>query len=814
MEKLFQDIKFAARTLRKAPGFSAVAVLVLALGIGANTAIFSVVNQSLLAPLPYPHPQQLVHIDWGSPSHGTASDALNGRQVWFLEQNGRVFDSTAVLYYAPGCNLVSGDHLQYVDQAAVSTGFFRTFSAHPYLGRTFVAGDAGSGPAQVAVISYGLWRNRLAADPGIVGRSIKCNGRSLTVVGVLSPSFSFPEEPADVWIPDQVENYLKDTGSNYWMVGRIRDRVTREAAQQEMAALSARFHQEFPGNFAWDNWIGKDGGWRLVSLRDWRVGDQRKRTLLLLFGAVALVLLIAAANVAGLILARASGRARELATRRALGATRARLARQLLTESLLLSLLGGLAGLAIAAWSMGLLAPVVPQEARQAGGIHLDLTVLAFALAISGLAGALAGIAPAVQASRVDLHLWLKQGEHGSSGAAQNRVRHALLVSEVALALLLLLGSTLLVRSFLLLRDVSPGFDPRGVQVARLSLGSARYQATAAVANFQREVLARVRAIPGVAAAATITSVPAHRDLNGGFVGGTCDESAVQYRAISAGYFATMGIPLRNGRAFLDGENAPVAIVNEALARRCWAGKNALGAQVSNSKVTSTAQGEQPRAVVGIVGDTRDYGPSRSAPATMFVPQWQVPDRITKYQNGIFDWSVVVRSAPGSTGLGPALERAVREADPEQPVIEIVPAAALMAQWLNSARMIMQLMGAFAGLALLLTGVGLYGVLSYYVTQRTREIGIRMALGAARANVLRLVVGEGMLLVAVGAALGIGGGLALTRLMKTLLFGVKPTDPLTFAAAVVFLVVVALVASYLPARRATRVDPMVALRYE
>jgi putative ABC transport system permease protein len=811
MNTLLQDVRYGARMLVKAPGFTAVSIITLTLGIGATTAMFSVLNQALLAPLPYPHPEQLVHLNWRSPSRGTSADALNGRQGLYIQQNNTVFSSTAAMFYAPGCNLVSGNQVQYVDQASVSPDFFRTFGVRPLLGRGFLPSDPSTGPAQVAIVSYGLWKERMGSDPNAIGRTIKCNGQPYTVVGVLPQTFSFPEEPADVWIPDRFENYAQDSGSNYWMVGRIKDGMSLDQAQQQIAALSMQFHKEFP-EYAWDKWeTGPDGIVNLTSLRSWRVGDERKQTLLLLFGAVSLVLLIAAANVAGLILARATGRTREIATRLALGATRARLGRQLLTETVLLALIGGVWGLVIAVWSVGLLTPVIPQEVRTAPGFHFSLPVLGFCLVITLVAGVLAGLAPALRAAQTDLSQSLKQGEHGSNSAGQSRLRRLLIVSEVALALLLLVGSTLLVRSFLLLRNVSPGFDPRGIYVAELSLGSTRYQKTDAVAGFQRDVLARVRAIPGVTAAATITAVPARRDLNLGLTGGTCDQGAsIQYRAISPGYFELMGIPLRRGRTFTENESAPAVILNEAVARRCWAGKDPIGDTVTKR---SGSLKDGPRQIVGIVGDTRDYGLSRPATATVYVPQWQVPDGITRYQNGIFYWSIVMR-APGTPGLAQAVASAVRQADAEQSVVAFMPLTSIVGQWLQSSRLMMQLMGAFAGLALLLTAVGLYGVLSYYVSQRTREIGIRMALGAARRHVLGLVIAEGMALVASGAAIGLLGGIAATRLMKSMLFGVRPTDPLTFAVAIGFLCAVALLASYIPARRATKVDPMVALRYE
>ena len=809
MDSLLQDLRYSFRMLWKSPGFSAIAIVTLALGIGATTAMFSVINQALLAPLPYSHPEQLVHIHWIAPAKNGEAESLNGMQSLYLQQNSKSFSSMAMMFAAPGCNLVAGRTAEYVDQAAVSPDFFRTFDVQPAMGRMFAASDPISRPAQVAVISYALWRGRLGGDPKVIGSTIKCNSLPYTVIGVLPQSFTFPEEPADIWIPDRIENYLKDIGSNYWVIGRLREGVTKEAAQQEMLSLAPVFHTTYPKE-AWNDWMGLDGHWVLVGLREWRVGD-RKQALLFLFGAVGLVLLIASANVAGLILTRATSRTRELATRLALGATRGRLIRQMLTETVLLAIIGGAASLILAIWSVNLLNPFVPQEARTAEGLHLQPAILGFALAISLLAGLVAGLLPALRTTRGEIYLSLKEGDRGSS-RGQNRLRKTLIASEVALALLLLIGSTLLVRSFIQLRGVNPGMDPKGVTVAYMSLGSPRYAKTAAVTNFQREVLARVSAIPGVTSAATITAVPGRRDLNLGAIAGSCTQGAgaIQYRAISASYFVTVGLPILRGRGFTDNETQSVAVVNETFARhRCWEGKDALGEQFWIGK----SMGDPQRQIVGVVADTHDFGPANNAWPTVYVPQWQAADGATKYGNNVFYWSVVTKSGP-VPGLGDAIQRAIHEVDPEQSVVAVLPLQAILGNWLRESRSIMQLMTVFAGLALLLTAVGLYGVLSYYVAQRTREIGIRMALGATQRHVLGNVIGEGLALAGIGAAVGLAAALASTRLINSMLFGVKANDPLAVVLAVVFLAAVTFAASFVPAWRATRVDPVIALRYE
>jgi putative ABC transport system permease protein len=489
----------------------------------------------------------------------------------------------------------------------------------------------------------------------------------------------------------------------------------------------------------------------------------------------------------------------------------------MLTDTVLLGLVGGAAAMLVAVWGASLLPPIFAvQRWNLLGdfetGRATNAVMLLFAVAISVVAGLLAGVVPALQATRGNLFSALKQGEHGSGGGRQYRLRKILVSVEVGLTLLLLVGSTLLLRSFMALQNVNTGMDPRGVLVAELSLGAKRYDSSAAMAQFQRSVLERVRALPGVRAAGTVSAIPGRRDLNLGVNGGDCAgaEGAIQYRAVSASYFETVGIPLRSGRLFTDGEAAPVTIVNEAFARKsCWKGQDPKGRQVWMGK----GLGDVPRQVVGIVGDTHDYGPSNPATPTIFVPQWQVPEGIIHLTNTVFYWSIVVRAAD-TEGVGPSIARAIREVDPEQPVVTVVPLDAILGGWLKSSRGIMELMSAFAGLAVLLTAIGLYGVLGIYVTQRTREIGIRVALGATQRHVLRMVIGEGVLLVGVGAALGIAAAFASARLIKSLLFQVKAADPWTFLVATLFLLLVAGLACYVPARRAMRVDPMVALRYE
>lgn len=530
--------------------------------------------------------------------------------------------------------------------------------------------------------------------------------------------------------------------------------------------------------------------------------------LLLLLGAVTLVLLIAAANVSGLLLARASVRQREMAIRTAIGASQSRIVRQLLTEGVLLGALGGVAGLILALWSADAVRSTLPIEWPLFATNHLQWPVLMFALAVSFVVGVMASLAPALQASAPDLSQYMKQGDRGSG---RSRLRQALVVLEVSLALTLLVGSTLLIKGFLILRSVSPGVDPTNVQVAEMSLAADRYQATAAVTAFEHQILARVAKLPGVEAAATTSGTPGHRTLYWTLRGGSCDPMSIQYRAVSPGYVASMRIPLRRGRMLTDADEnstAQVTLINETLARRCWPGRDPLGAQL----LRGGTSGYSP-VVVGIVGDTRDFGLAHDPVPTMYVPQSQVPDKINEYTNEIFTFSVVARTSQ-PMDLGQQLRAAVTAADPEQPVMRVVPASEILGQTVQTWRVLTQLMSSFAALALMLTAIGIYGLLSYVVAQRTREIGIRMALGARQGDVLRLVVRQGLGLVVVGAAIGLLGAVIATRFLSGLLFGVKPGDPTMYGLALAFLVIVAFIASYAPAHRASRVDPIVALRNE
>ena len=792
---LLQDARFALRSLRKSPAFTVMAAMTIALGIGATTLMFSVVRQVLLAPLPYPQSSQLSVVMWRF-TPGDSGQSLNGPMADYFSRQDSVFQSSAVMYFSPGCNLVGGSEPEYVPANSVSPDFFRTLRVQPALGRDFMASDATLGGT--AIISQRLWRDRFGSDANVVGRTVKCNGLPYTVIGVLPANFRFYEKN-DVWFTEPITKYLKDTGSNYFMIARLRDGITMDQARLQLDQLSSVFAKTYP-QFLWSNKPGQTA--ILQPFSDWMHEDSRNG-ILLLFGAVLLVLLIACANVAGLMVARSVGRGREIAIRSAVGASRARLFAQLITESIVLNLLGGVAGVALALWGMQVVNAAIAMRFPEAGTIHLNAAVLAFAVAAALVAGAASGILPAWHVARGDTNAWMK---HGTASRGQRRSRKVLVASEVALALVLLSGSTLLLRSFAKLRAVDPGFHLVNLYAAELSLGQTKYQKTGTVARFTHDVVARLNQAPGITAAAE-TAVPLHRGLNLNFRGGECDTGGIQFRAVTPEFFSVMGIPMRQGRAFTEGESAPIAVLNEKLAKTCWPAGDAVGASVVAER------NSPPRQIVAIVGNTREYGLARPETSVVYVPVWQVSDAMMRYNNGIFDWSIVARTAQ-PMDIDTAIRRAVRDSDAEQAVIDVVPVSQLAGNSVQDQRMITSVMSAFGGAALLLTIVGLYALLTYYVAERTREIGVRMALGAAHTEVVGMVLREGMALVGVGAIAGVVASLIAARALAKQVAGLGTVDPFAMAAAVAILAGAALLASWLPARRAARVDPMIALRYE
>jgi putative ABC transport system permease protein len=802
------ELLHALRALRRAPGFATAAILTLALGIGANTAIFSVVNGVLLRPLPFPDDDRLVWV-WGRSPLREYSNLSFPDFVDFREQVGAFERLSAVTAFTPLVNLTAGDRPEQVQGTLVAADFFETLGVRPALGRGLGPGDERVALPAAAVLSHDLWRRRFGADPAVVGRSVGLDGRSVTVVGVMPPGFRFPSG-AEIWLPAPALAAGMQVRRAHFMggIGRLRPGVSLQETQAEAAAVAARLAALHPDS---------NTGWsvRLAPLRESIVGDTRP-ALLLLMAAVGFVLLIACANVANLLLARGAARARELSIRAALGAGRGRLLGQSLLESGLLALGGGALGVLLAAWGVDALRSLAPADLPRIEEVTLDGAILGYALLASLLAAALSGLPFALQAARADLHGALREGGHAPAVAVRRRLRSALVVSEVALSVVLLAGAGLLIRSFSRLTRVDPGFETGGTATARIQLVESRYGEPGRRAALVDELLRRLAALPGVEAAGAATELPLSGQNNDTYFviegqapagpGGTLDANM---RRVSPGYFRALGVPLLRGRGLSerDRAGAPGAVVvNEPFAHSYFPDGEPLGRRL----VIDLGQ-PFPAEIVGVVGGMRHHAMESAAPPEMYLAYAQAPA----------SWlNLVVRGrgagAGDHSGAEPAIAAEVRATlaaiDPEQPVGPFRPMETLVASSLAPSRFRTLLLGTFAAMALVLAAIGLHGVLAFLVSRRTREIGIRMALGARRADIVALVLEEGARLVLPGLALGLVGAVVLGRALSSLLFGVGPLDPATFCLIPAVLALVAGVASYLPARRAARVDPAVALR--
>lgn len=804
---LAQDLRYGVRVLARSPVFTAVAVLSLALGVGANTAIFSIVNGLLLRPLPYPESERIVDV-WHTPPKesfpGVDKFSVSPANYLDWKEQGHSFEQMAAIGYA-GFSLSTGDDPVAVTGAAVSADFFSVLRSQAARGRTFTRDEDQPGGDQAVVLSYGLWQRAFGADPHIIGRSLTLNSRSSTVVGVMPAGFQFPPQ-VELWVPLAWDEKERQTRSihDYQVIARLKPNVTLTQAQAEMNTISSRLAQQYPE---------ADKGWGavLVPLHEDLVGEIRP-ALLVLFSAVAFVLLIACANVANLMLARGANRAKEIAIRIALGARRPRIVRQLLTESVLVAVVGGLVGLLLATWGSGLLVRLISDSLPNPGDVGIDRWALGFTLLVSLGAGILAGIAPALQFTKAEMVETLKQGTGRTGGSAvKQRTRQALVVSEVALSLILLTGAGLMIRSFWKLQHVDPGFDPRNVLTMRVALSPVRYSEPQQQAAYFDRVLEQTRALPGVVSAGATTQLP----LTGGgstqpftIEGQAGPEVAMQpmaqTRYISPDYFRTMGIPLRRGRFFTseDREGGPqVVIISEEMARQFWPGQDPIGKRLTPS--FHLKQG--PREIVGVVGDVKGSGLDANAASMMYLPYKQLPRPSMTF---------VVRTTSDPQRLIQPVSRAIYAVDKEQAIRSAGTAEQVLSASLSGQRVNMTLLITFAALALALATVGVYGVMNYTVALRRRELGIRLALGAKTRDILRLVLGQGLALTLTGIAVGLAAAYGLTRLMASLLYGVTATDFMTFASVSGVLVAVGLLASYLPARRATKVDPMIALRSE
>jgi predicted permease len=803
METLFKDLKYGIRSLLKRPGFTLVALITLALGIGANTAIFSVVNGVLWRPLPYQTPKQLVmvwenHQARGGPVNEWLSPA--DFDDW-RGQNSVFSDLAALNDWGP--TLTGRDEPEPLTGAAVSHDMFAMLGVQPSMGRSFSPEEDQTGAPNVVVLSHELWQRRFSSDQTIVGKSISLNEENYTVIGVMPAGFNFPVIPnTQLWrtLRPTLNPACQRGCLILRAIGRLKPESSFAGAQADLSTIAARLASQYPDS-------NSKVGATLVPLHEQLIGSM-KRPLLILLGAVAFVLLIACANVANLMLARAATREREMAVRAALGASRGRVIRQLVTESTLLACAGGALGLLLAFWLLRLLVSLSPQGTPRFDEIRIDGYVLGFTLLVAVLTGLIFGLAPALQISKPDLNNSLKDTGKGVPGGSRGgRLRSGLVIAEMALALLLLIGSGLLMKSFVLLQRVDPGFNPNQVVTLRVFLNRTHYQAMPQVVNFYSQLLDREKTVPGVQAVAAISTLPLSGNetdtsfmIEGRPQPPPNQEPVAWYNSVSPDYFRAMEMRVLKGRTFTDhdDEKSPlVVIISETMARRYWPNEEPLGRRLGHP--------DHWREVVGVVKDVKHFGLDADAPPTMYFPMRQVPAR---------GMNLVVRASGDPSSLVPAVRTQVWAEDKNLAIANLTTMKDLVSSSITQQRFILLLLGCFAALALLLAAVGIYGVMSYAVTQRTHEIGIRMALGARMGDVLKLVVKNGITLALIGIAIGLVLAFALTRLMASLLFGVTPTDLMTFATVSVGLVIVALVACFIPARRATKVDPLVALRYE
>ncbi|HMC77597.1 MAG TPA: ABC transporter permease [Vicinamibacterales bacterium] len=817
------DLRYAFRAVFKNPRFSLVAVAALALGIGANAAIFSVVNAVLLQPLPYPEAHRLVRLCRQFDGPPQCAESIPKFVAWSRAQ---AFGAIAAYDFAgPGLNLGGGDRPEQIKGIHVSAGYFRVFGAAPEAGRTFTPQEDAPGGPRAVVITHKLWQSRFAGDTAMAGRTITLNGDSYTVIGILPAAFR-SEPPADVFIPLQADPNSTNHGNYLSVAAHLKPGATIASAQAEMNVLAAQFRQDNP------KWITEQEKAGVFGMLDIAVGNVRP-ALLILLGAVGLVLLIACANVANLLLARAAGRQREVAIRAAIGASRAQIVRQLLLESLLLATAGAVTGVIAGVWGARGLLSLSPGDLPRAGDFAqgtfwsalLDWRVVAFAVGVSLVTAVLFGLAPAVQLARTELGQTLKDaGGRGASNRKAARTRNALVVVETALALMLLVGAALLIRTFVALREVKPGFESNGVLTLQTSLAGAKYSNARDVDTLARTVTARLGALPGVEAVAMAITLPTEGGVDLPFaIEGRPLTGSDQYhgdenwRSITPQYFKALSIPVLRGRAFEDRDapgTAPVVIVSNGFAKKYFPGADAIGQRVIFGKGLGPEFEDPVREIVGIVGDTRDNGLDADPPAMVYVPVAQVPDGLTRLGNSVIPPRWVLKTSAPLSSLTGIVQREFLAVDGQLAVAQVRSMADLVSTSIARQSFNMLLLTIFGAIALLLAAVGVYGIMSYSVEQGTHDISVRLALGADRRDILSLVVGQGMKLAGIGLAAGTVAALGASRLLARMLYGVKASDPQTYAIAIGVLGAIALAACCLPARRAMRLDPVSALKQD
>ena len=814
---LFRDLRYALRTLRQRPGFTAVAVLTLALGIGASSAIFTVANGVLLRPLPYRAPAELVLVRGGWNTQPEAH--LSVSEYWDYKERQTALRGMGA-YAGGSLNLTGSGAPERLEAGFITADLLPVLGVAPAIGRGFAAAEDLPGQPAVVLVSDGLWRRRFGADSGIVGRTVRLDDAPATVIGVMPPGFQLPTHftgtGAELWAPLQLDPAYDRTDRDWHFldaVGRLRPGVPPAEADREAAALMAAMKAEHPGEYH-PSFTG------LASPLSAAVVAGARPAILVLLGAVALLLVIACANAASLLLARAEARQREMALRAALGAGHRRIVSQLLTESLVLALAGGALGLLLAEWALGALVLAAPPSIPRLDAVAIDLRVLAFTLAVAIGTGLLFGLAPALYAARADLSGSLGDGGRGTAGGTRQRVRRGLVVGQIALALMLLAGAGLLTRSFLRLQAVDPGFEPRHLLTARVEVSPLRYERNEQVRAFYAELLRRLERIPGVTLAAAARALPMTGQLEigdwsflqeGRFSSPPLptEYTPADWQVISPAYFRTMGIPVLEGRALEAGDRAggpQVMVVNRTLARQVWPAGDAVGRRVLLGGGSSDSV---YRTIVGVVGDVRHRGLSAEPRPEMYLPHQQFPAGTGAVSRSLY---LAIRTSGDPEALATAVRATVAAIDPDVPVVDLQTMEQALGSWAAERRLTMLVASGFALAALMLGAVGIYGIMAHLVVQRTREIGIRVALGALPREILRLVLRQGALVAGLGITAGMLGALAVTRLLSGLLFRTAPTDPLTLVGTALLLAAAAAVASAVPALRATRVDPVDALR--
>ena len=812
------DLKHAFRMLRQSPGFTATAISALALGIGANTAIFSVVNTVLLKPLAFPEPERIVSMLTSTPQGGFPGASMPKYNTW-RRQTKVLEDVAAFDTGGPGLNLGGGDHPEQLKGIHVSYEFFHLFGARAAIGRTFTAGEDRPRGGNVIVLSNGLWQRRFGSDPGSVGKALTLGGESYTVIGVLARGFTFDPLP-DVYLPFQADPESTNQGHFFQAAARLKPGVSLSAAQAALKLAGEEFKRRYAGS------MDPKMSFSVEPMQQLLVRNVRT-ALFVLLGAVGCVLLIACANVASLLLARATGRAREIAIRSAIGADRARIVRQLLTESVLLSMIGGALGLVVGALGVRALLAVnpgnIPRIGPDGSAVTLDWTVMGFTLLLSLVTGILFGLVPAMQASRADLNITLKEtGARAGSGLRQNKMRGLLVMAEMALAIVLLIGAGLLIRTFSALHNVAPGFDAHNILTMDTALTGSHFDRTAAIDLMTRQALERIHAIPGVEAAAATSYLPLQGGLGLGFIiegrplTNGPEHGGAGWNYVTARFFDVFKIPILRGRGFTERDNAagqPVVVINQALARQYWKDGDPIGHRLIIGSGMGPDFAQPPREIIGIAGDARDAGLNNDPQSETFVPLAQVGDAYMALNNRFMPLSWVVRTKVAPFSVSAPIQRAFQDAA-DLPAAHIRSMDQIVIGSTARDQFNTWVLGIFAALAILLASIGLYGLMAYSVEQRTLEFGIRLALGADFPALRNMIVRQAMTLAGAGIVVGLAAAYGLTRFLASLLFSVKPTDPVVFGSVTVLFTGVAFLASYLPARRALRVDPVVALRYE